>query len=69
MLHERSKKDFLAFNSILSGHSLLLLLLLPYSVQLHYSEDSETFIAYWAILVFRNPPNSDTDYRIFNVRM
>ena len=35
--------------------------LLPYSVQLQHSEDSDTFSACWVVLAF--PPNSDMDYR------
>ena len=39
----------------------LFFLLLPYSVQLKHYEDG----LFWC---FHNPPNSDMDYRIFNVR-
>ena len=44
----------------------LLLLLLPYRVQLQPSENSDTFSACWVLLAF--PPNSDMDYRSWSHR-
>ena len=41
-------------------------MLLPYSVP--HGDYSDAFSACWVVWVFRYPPNSDFDHRIFNVR-
>ena len=52
---------------------LIIILLFPYySGQINrYNQQidySDTFSACWVFSCFRNPPNSDLDYMIFNVR-
>ena len=52
----------------LSWHSLLL----PYSVQLQHSADSDTFSACWVLFLFRcfhSPPSPDMDYAIHGVHV
>ena len=50
-------------------HSYELVFLFFRSVQLQHYEDCNFISACWLFLCFHNPPISDMDYKIFNVRM
>ena len=57
------------FIDLTMKYLLLLLLLLSYSVQLQHDEDWHFLVHAGLFCCIHSPPNSDMDYRIFNVRM